>query len=44
MLIPYTVGLQKKRNDSRIHYRGEGDFGATFRVKTGQLTWRNEAS
>ena len=36
--------LTKKRNDLRIHYRGEGDFGATFRVKTGQFTWRSEAS
>ena len=23
---------------------GEGDFGATFRVKTGQFTWRMVAS
>ena len=42
--IIQTVGLQKKSNDLMIHYEGEGDFGATFGVKTGQFTWRSEAS
>ena len=37
-----TVGLQKKTQGSIIE--GEGDFGATVRVKTGQFTWHSEAS
>ena len=39
-----TVGLQKKRHNIRIHYRGEGEFGATYWVKSGQFTWCSVAS
>ena len=35
----YTVGLQKNAT-----IKGEGDFEASFGVKTGRFTWHNVAS
>ena len=41
---PIYSRSRKNCNDLMIHYGGEGDFGATFGVKTGQFTWRSVAS
>ena len=42
--MQYTVGLQKNATIQGSILEGEGDFGATFGVKTDQFTWRGEAS
>ena len=40
----YTVGLQKNATIQGSIIEGEGDFGATFGVKTGQFTCGRVAS
>ena len=40
----YTVGLQKNTAILGSIIEVEGDFGASFRVKTGQFTWHSVSS
>ena len=44
MKIRCTVGFQKTQRFKNYIIDGEGDFGATFGVKTDQFTWGSGAS